>query len=193
MLGKLVMGMIIISLSPQLLEVGLDLSQNLTYQILNSTDVELCVGRVRKTIDDFSDMYWSLGQLNPTFGFIFPGLWLHYFGWGIFAIIAIRYLLVTLWIGLFPLTVFFYSFRITRTLGKNMMEQTILWTALQAFNASVVVAVALSTIPGTSSIAGAEEMFHIAHFGNFMIIMGAAIIVIAPIMATRLFRNFLPG
>lgn len=193
MLERLTIGLVLISISPQLLKLGLGLSQNVTYQILNTIEVEVFVDIVKEYVHSFSQSYVIVGQLSSTFGMIFPLLWLMYFVWGALAMIAIRYILLTLWIGLFPLTVFFYSFEITRTLGKNMMEQTILWTALQAFNASVIVGVVLAQAPGTSTIPGSENMFVIAHFANYLVFVGAAILILAPLMMTRLFRNFLPG
>lgn len=201
MLGKMVIGLIIISVSPQLLETGLNLSQNLTHQILNTVEIDAFVDVIKEYIRDFSRTYTWIGQLDPSFGFIFPFLWIMYLVWGILAMIAMRYILLVLWIGLFPLTVFFYSFEMTRTLGKNMMEQTILWTVLQTFNASVVVGVVLARIPGTGCIPGPglsclpveENIFIIGGFSNFMLFAGAAIFILAPLMMTRLFRNFLPG
>jgi hypothetical protein len=187
-LGKLVLGMAIISLSPKLLEFSLSLSKYATYHILDLIPIEIYIDLVKDFTSGFTELFMILGQLNQLIGFIFPYLWLWYVIWGAFLVIMLRYIAVILWISLFPLTVFFYSFEMTRDLGRNMMEQTIIWTLLQCFNACVITGVALSSI--TPEIQG---LFVIPLFADFRIFVGASMIILAPLMATRLFRNFLPG
>jgi len=188
MLEKLVIGLGVTSISPKLIDLSLNLSEQLTYRILNLIDVSVYIEIIKDFTEFYSTLYLFVAQLNPTLGFITPGIWIWYVFWGAFTVILVRYISLTILTALFPFTVFFYSFEITRDLGRNMMEQTILWIAMQEFIASTVVATVLCL-----TTSGIEDIFNISGFGNFLLFVGAGFVILAPFMMTRIFRNFLPG
>lgn len=194
LLVKFVIGMFIISISPIILDIGFKLSESLTYRILNMVDMNIYIEVIKQYVSNYSQLYLVIGQLGLDFGIVFPFLWLWWFVWGTFGILMIRYIILTLWISLFPITVFFYSFNTTHDLGRVMLEQTIVWTSLQVFNACVVVAVALAFIiprnPESLFIIGPS--IGIPFFADFLIFMSAFLLIMAPALTTRLFRNFLP-
>ncbi len=66
--------------------------------------------------------------------------------WGLGVYFFLRFAMVTLWLILFPLSILLYSFETTKSVGRNMLEQTIMWIFIQVFNAVIVVAIALCII-----------------------------------------------
>jgi len=77
--------------------------------------------------------------------------------WGLAVYFVLRFAIISLFIMVFPLSVLLYSFETTKAVGRNMLEQTIMWIFLQVFNAVVVVAIAMCIIqmqPGLLTIPG---------------------------------------
>lgn len=73
-------------------------------------------------------------KLLPKPDFTFPFLMTQMlFIFGLYGMLALRYLMMMLWTILFPFTIFFTTFELTKGLGRNMIEQTIFWTVVQVF------------------------------------------------------------
>jgi len=230
MIGKLVIGLLLISISPFVIKLFLDFSQGITQEILDQTDVKVAINEYNSVLwksyytsvlgiaspvltqeakqyvigpylkdmrirglsqealnavreealfdivrrpgimtGNFDEMLdkkvaeilkpppkWSpeyflknikvAPKADMTFPFLMTELLLVF---ALYGFLALRYLMVMLWTILFPFTIFFASFELTKGLGKNMIEQTIFWTILQIFFAVsvAVIAVGLTILP----------------------------------------------
>jgi hypothetical protein len=216
--SSLLIGMIIVSMSPALLKFSLDTSASATRMVMDRADVDGALNNLQETFGREANVFttdprtFSLGQHQTSlfivhFFLTFIEIELGYYTflpallvvWGILVFFSIRFLALTLFIILFPLSVFFYSFHSTRDVGRNMLEEFITWTLIQVFNGFVVAAIALSlgqmdqsfmqiqaNVPGFTG-GGLINMT----FG-FIPFTGCFVMLIAPLFIMRLFRNFLP-
>ncbi len=191
MLTKLIAGMIVISLSPAILQLFLSLSEGLTRVILGLTNVDIFLAVMDDLLDSLKWYFAMLTVVAMDIGF-YALLPIMGMVWGIFTVLFLRYVIVTLFCIIFPLIVFLYSFEFTRGLGRNMLEQMILWTVIQQFNAVflAVAAVCIATRP--------ENFMVIIPSGlplpdiDFLALVSSLAFVMAPLLVLRLFRNFLP-
>lgn len=199
MLTKFVIGMFLISISPAILEASLNLSERITSAVLNRVSIDKYTDLMRDYTRGHSNLTIFIAQLDFIYALFFPYLWLWWFVWGTFGILLIRYAILTLWISIFPIAVFLYTLNKTHDFGRVMLEQTIVWTGLQIFNACVVVAVVLA-----NSTIRDESLFKIGPtieipligpiplFTDFFLFMSVFLMIMAMTLTTRLFRNFLP-
>ena len=97
--------------------------------------------------------------------------------WGLGVYFFLRFAMVTLWLILFPLSILLYSFETTKSVGRNMLEQTIMWIFIQVFNAVIVVAIALCIIqskPGYMTVPGVPQwVSQPLAYGLVQTVMGA--------------------
>ncbi|MBU4266193.1 MAG: hypothetical protein KKE96_03095 [Candidatus Altiarchaeota archaeon] len=189
MLTKLLAGMVVISLSPAILELFLSVSGVLTGVILGLTDANIFLDVMDNVLESLDAIFMMLSLVDPSLGFHIM-LPIMFIVWGIFSIIFLRYAIVTMLCIIFPLAVFLYSFEFTKPLGRNMLEQMILWTAIQELNAVVIVAI-------TVVLATRPENFMVIKpllTPNFdlLALASCTVFIVAPLMVVRLFRNFLP-
>jgi len=213
---NLTTGMVLVSLSPPIAQAFIGFSAQTTSAILGTVDV----GIVTQNIDNT----FGGPSLPPTcplcilHAFMtFVEIELGYFTflpfllavWGTFIFFILRFIAVTLFTIVFPLGIFLYSFSATKDLGRNLLEEFILWVLLQEFNAAVAVAIALCLIqkpagfmsvdleiPNMEAILGSAN--GAAGIGTGLVLfefipfIGCFILVIAPFLMMRLFRNYLP-
>lgn len=189
MLTKLLAGMIVISLSPAILQLFLSLSEGLTRVILGLTDVNIFLTVMDDVLNSLHIFFAMITFVDMSLGF-YTMLPIMLIVWGIFGVLFLRYVIVTMFCIIFPLAVFLYSFEFTRPLGRNMLEQMILWTVIQEFNAVVLAAI-------TVSIATRPENFMVIDpIGlpgiDILAITSCIAFIITPLLVLRLFRNFLP-
>jgi len=189
MLTKLLTGMILISLSPAILQIFFSLSEGLTGVILGVTNIDTFLATMDELLSTLLIYFGMITFVDMSLGF-YTMLPMMLLVWGIFTVLFLRYVIVTLFCIIFPLIVFLYSFEFTRPLGRNMLEQMILWTVIQQFNAVILAAVAVC-------IATRPENFMIIRptgFPDIDILAATSCIVfiLAPLLVLRLFRNFLP-
>jgi len=122
---------------------------------------------------------------------------------GLYTLISIRYVMVTLWALLFPLMVFFLSFDMTRRIGRTMMEQAVLFTVLQIFYAITFTAVgaALTVLPpgmyGSYVITYhgfGESALLLGNLIEFSAFTGVACMVLylGPVVMFNLFQKLFP-
>jgi hypothetical protein len=191
----LIVGMIIISMSPLLLQGLVNLSADISGAILSQTDttivtrnLEITFGNAPdRSVQDFgienvlsvpvgiTEGYYTMGMdkiksLTCTLCMMhlmvtFTEIELGYYTflpfllviWGLGVYFFLRFAMITLFMIIFPLSVLLYSFETTKAVGRNMLEQTIMWIFLQVFSAVIVVSIALCIIqsqPGMLSIPG---------------------------------------
>jgi len=189
MLTKLLAGMIVISLSPAILELFLSVSEVLTRVILRLIDVNIFLTAMDDVLDslDMIFMLISLVDINMGFYVMLP---IMFIVWGIFSILFLRYAIITMFCIIFPLAVFLYSFEFTKPLGRNILEQMILWTAVQELNAIVIVAITVVIATRPENFMVLKPLF--APNFDILAIAACLVFILTPLMVLRLFRNFLP-
>ena len=243
LMKSLIVGMIIISLSPVLLSALLNFSALSTKAIMGQADVSVVTdnlqnvfgtpenegmsGIITDTIlsdstmglaGDPTDlknvpnyiashtctlciMHWmaTFGEIELGYYTFLPFMLMI---WGLGIYFFIRFAMITLWLIIFPLSMLLYSFETTKAVGRNMLEQTIMWIFLQIFNAVVIVAIALCiiqskpglmTIPGIPQWIGEPLAFGVLQTAVWAIPMArdtiigqAAGTILTPIIATKL-------
>ncbi len=102
-------------------------------------------------------------------------------------VLAIRYIVLVGFFVMFPMTIFLYSFKITRGIGRPLMEKTILWIFAQAAEGLMFAAVALVFLDsGITPLIGSDAMF--------AAVATAALLALTftPPLMVLLFKDFLP-
>ena len=99
-------------------------------------------------------------------------------------VVIARYLIVSAFVIIFPLTIFLYLIEYTRSIGRRLMEQTLLWIFLQAIEAVVLLGIA-SLVYVSAGALGEEAiaLFRLA---------GIIVLICAPALTIIFFRDFLP-
>jgi len=124
----------------------------------------------------FQDFSWF--SLEASIAFLFLALLILSLP---LIIISIRYLAVTLFTMILPLTIFLYLFLPTRGIGRLLLEQTLLWTSVQ-----VTESVALISVVAIISLLPYNELKIIIE------IAGILMLVVVPLITVSFFKNFLP-
>jgi len=119
-------------------------------QAMDTAKKETTIGRVFTLLEKVK----ITPQASFTFPFLMAAMLLIF---GLYGFLALRYLMMMVWTVLFPLTIFFSSFELTKGLGRNMLEQTIFWLILQVFYAISLAVVSV----GFALIPKGFEFFHI--------------------------------
>jgi hypothetical protein len=231
LMKSLVVGMIVISLSPVLLSALLNFSAITTRAIMGQADVTVVTDNLqnvfgipanRGIVEITTDTF--LGGPDLTAPLDLPGYleshtctlcimhWMATFAeielgyytflpfmlmiWGMGVYFFLRFAMITLWLMIFPLSMLLYSFETTKAVGRNMLEQTIMWIFLQVFNAVVVVAIALCIIqskPGIMVIPGIPQWIGEGLVIGVLGTVSGAIslpfiggVALSPVVATRL-------
>jgi len=143
LLGWFIVSLILISLSPAILLVLMEISRMLAILILGIADPNLGIRVMKSGTDVLFDFFRVLNFIDMSGGtelgvLDFGFLQLLYF------MLILRYMMVGLWGILFPVTIFFYSIKPLRVLGKSMFAQTIIWMFVQVAWAIGLIAVAVS-------------------------------------------------
>jgi hypothetical protein len=217
MMTKMVIGMLLVSVSPTLLEVCFNISGEATRSILDQGKAETTIaaetygGVLRKTWDTaFAAVYGpksvSLAleiteiskkmkgfklkvEASRTIPMLMTVFTLFI---GLYGLLAFRYFMVMFFTLLFPLTIFFLCFDPTKKLGGTLLEQTLLWTLLQEFYAITMVAVGIGMAILPESLA--EQGFGFAGFVKigFFEAAGCITMMMGPIILFMLLRKLLP-
>lgn len=178
-------GMIFVILSPYIIGFILSFSHDRTNDILNlwpgNPMSALGGGDGRlNAVDYFASRFegFSWASLEGSLPFM---LILLIIVAGTLGVVMLRYLAVSFFMLVLPLTIFFYSFHPTRGVGRRMLEQTLLWTFSQVAEAMALVLVAyvVSFTP--------ESDVRI-----ITVITGAFVILIVPLAIVGFFRDFIP-
>jgi hypothetical protein len=180
LLPKLIISMVLVTLSPYILQLLLNASVTLANDILVLNPAK---GK-NIYLETFNYIGWEfayktaidfdIGYVILLLGFLLI--------FGIFFAITLRYILLTTFLILFPLAIFFYFFDITKGLGRKMLEQTFIWAFAQGMYALIYV---LSTL----------GVIFLGLDGRAMIITGLVasfIFIISPFTLFILIRRFLP-
>ena len=99
----------------------------------------------------------------------------------IYVFFALRYLVLLSLTFVFPIAIFLYTFKVTRGIGRPMLEQTVLWTFMQPVVAAIFMAAGL----GLHFLSLPKDLSMVATFIVVFIIM------LMP-FTTLFVRRFLP-
>jgi len=149
--GKLIIGLILISISPLIVKLMFYISGTLTKQIMNLADIDLALGSFKAGMGKLWSMFKWLTIIHRYGGmdiFLFDTSLLMM----IYIILVIRYIMVGILAVLLPVTILLYSWDITRHMGKTIIEQTIIWTFMQIGWAVglIVVSISIATLPSVA-------------------------------------------
>ncbi|MBU4201937.1 MAG: hypothetical protein KKB85_02165 [Candidatus Altiarchaeota archaeon] len=174
--GWLLASLVMVSLSPLIMLLLMETSRMFATVVLGIADPNLGIHAMKGNTDVLFDTFKALNWIGKDYGveiavLDFSFLKVLYF------ILMLRYMMVGLWGILLPVTLFFYSIKASRGLGKSMFAQTIMWTFMQVAWSIGLIAIAVS-------FAGIQEVYpqfplmyiHLASFFLFfaspMVILG---------------------
>lgn len=180
LLLKMLASIVVVSLSTQILQVLFNISYNLSTGIigLSKTNMQTIF---MDTINDLVKVFSVSAITTFDGGYVFL-LLIFFLIMTTFIILAMRYIILLFFVLLFPLGIFFYTFSMTRSIGRTIIEQIILWTFMP---------VAVTMIIVTANIG--INLFVIG--GDLKTIMGiTAFIAVAasPIILVAMIKRFLP-
>jgi len=135
---RLVASMVVLSLSTHLMILLFSVSRELTesiFSMISTTEIRLILESAAENV------FWMFARLTPVddeMGIIFHML---LFVLAILPYISVllRYILLTMLVIAFPLSIFLYSIPVLQGIGRKMLEQTLVWTFLQVMFALVIV------------------------------------------------------
>ena len=100
-------------------------------------------------------------------------------------VVIARYLIISLFVMIFPLTLFLYLFLPTRKTGKRIMEQTLIWIFLQVIEAITMVSAVTIIIIFSPFLV--QDALVVLDLGAILAL------VVIPIATVLFFKDFLPG
>ena len=207
MLVHLIIGMLLVSQSMLIIKLFIDTSTIATKAIVNRASVDISI-----VPQNMISIFGAEHAAIPTsvLGILHVFLTdveieLGYFSmlpfllcvWGTLVVFLLRYAIIILWIILFPLAIALYSFETTRDLGRNLLEQTIVWVLMQEFIAVIALSTALVLMQKQANYLSPSftvPLVEIQFTGvfDFVPFMGCFVIIVAPLLMLRIFRSFLP-
>jgi len=186
---KLIISLTLISLTPYILKILFFLTKNIAESILAQSNVEYFKFAFNAVIDKLKLAHQVAALINIEFGY-YTFLPMFLTVWGIYIILILRYMALILWIIFFPVAIFLYSFNFTKNIGRNILEQTILWSFLQVFNALII---ATATVCMISKPHGFMDLQIFMGYGiDILMVVGVIGLGLAPAVMLVWFRNFLP-
>jgi len=133
---RLIVGMVMVSLSPIIFQFILNFSNYLTYQIFYQAAIDL--GKIKGTLGNIANMslvlfvFWYFSLVVSFLALLIAG---------------VRYVATMIMAAIFPLTLFFYFTNLTRGLGNSLLKTTLLVIFSQLVQA-VMFALALGSVSG---------------------------------------------
>ncbi|GAG40930.1 unnamed protein product, partial [marine sediment metagenome] len=142
---KLIYSLILLSLSPSLLELLFFLSSSVTSYVMSVVDIEIALGILERATDGFYAMIVTLFGIwvkaEGAGGFFAASFSLTYYI--LYILIIGRFVFVTLFAMLLPLSMFLYSFYSTRVVGRTLFRQLLILTFIQVTWGIALVAIAI--------------------------------------------------
>lgn len=180
-LPGIIAGMALTPISPHIMGILLNISGGLTHEIfslLPGDPTRIFTEPITTLIAEFGGLNdFSAQAALPFFLFSLFLLSMN------LILFVTRYIIVSIFIAIFPITLFLYCFNITRDMGRSLMEHTLIWIFSQ-----VIVAVVLVSIYGLFLIDPLQ--------GGVLIISGlvaSLMLIITLLGSVFTFKNFLPG
>jgi hypothetical protein len=179
-LPRLAASMIVTSLSIPILRLMFQASYAFCRDLLENSGVPTHA-LFTETLGDLVLMFSSSAASSYDAGYIFL-MAIYAVAIGTVTILAVRYVVLLAFTLVFPLAVFLYTFNISRDLGRFMLEQTILWTFLQAM---ITVALVVANL-GVKFLGITGDLKTIAGITAFVLVF------FSPVLLLTRIRRFLP-
>ncbi len=177
---RLILSIGVIILTVPIFQLFLDLTQLISALALNLVDINIAK---KFMCDECMNALTFEFVVITTIAFwsgLFIALFQTVFYFGAFLVLVLRYYMIILLAVMFPFTVFFNSFHLTRRLGAEMMYQSGWWIAMQFLEALVIIGITLAVMHIPAELMSDE---------SFRIGMGLAsflLVAIAPLFAMGL-------
>jgi hypothetical protein len=207
MIVQLIIGMLLVSQSMAIIKIFIDTSSIVTRAIVNraSVDISIIPQNIASifgvqhvpTMSSLGILHYFLTYVEIELGY-FTMLPFLLMVWGALVIFFLRYAIIVLWIVLFPLAIALYSFETTRDLGRNLLEQTIVWVLMQEFIAVIALSTALVLLQKPANYFSPTLVVPLINTPvfsgvfDFVPFIGCFTILVAPLLMLRIFRSFLP-
>jgi len=145
MLPGIIAAMFLAMLSPHIMNILFYISEQLFLGIIGQAPKNAMaillpdredINPISYFMSKFDRITWYSGEGSAPFLFISLLILV-----SLLAVVIARYLVVSLFVMIFPLTLSLYLFLPTRTMGKRLMEQTTIWIFLQVIEAITFVSV----------------------------------------------------
>jgi hypothetical protein len=181
------------SLLPQLIAsiVAISLSYQILMVLFNSS-TELCIGVIDAGkvnmgalfLDTINDLvkFFSAATITSFDGGLVFMIMIFSLTFGLITMLTLRYVVLLFFTMLFPIGIFFYTIPGLRSIGRVILEQTVLWTFVQ---------VAITLIIATTSIG--VKLLGIT--GDLKTILGITAFIAcigSPIILLSMIKRFLP-
>ncbi|ODS42924.1 MAG: hypothetical protein MSIBF_06595 [Candidatus Altiarchaeales archaeon IMC4] len=183
-LTNLLLGMLLIGLSPFILKAMAFTSHYMASAVLEPT-INVHLEDVYATTLKgwlFVLKYDAAKQINPEYALVY-GFMAVILATGPMMVMAIRYIVVVFFSVIFPITLFLYFFKPTRGIGRTMLEQTILWNFISVIEALMLV-IALYAVDLGRAFPG-ELPFYVA-------MTTLILLTVAPLIFISSLKEFLP-
>jgi hypothetical protein len=147
MLGRLMITMVLVSVSPLITRIVFSISSGLTEGIFSLVSMTLIKDILRGGMHGVMVLTTWLMTPEAVLGLI-PFILTFVFSWMPYLVISLRNIVLTALMIALPLGILLYSIPSLKSIGKTILEQFLVWTFLQSFMALglVSVAKAFSTI-----------------------------------------------
>ena len=144
LLKRLIVSMVLFSMSPLIIEAMLVTSQNISSAIIGQADPS----NVKMVLDGgIWGSYLIFCKLGITDLEVAIAYWTSLFvmAWLPYMVIGMRHIMMTLFCMVFPIGIALYSFVYLRDIGRKILEQTIVWIFLQSFLAVAILVISLGS------------------------------------------------
>jgi len=184
-----IVAMVLVMVSPHIINILFYLSRTLCSSVISQwggdpftviLPTDKSINPIYYFMAKFQGLTWYSSEAAAPFLFIA----LLILG-GLFTAIVARYIILSLFLMIFPLTIFLYLFLPTREVGKRLMEQTIVWTFMQVIEATAVVCIA--TLISIFSVYLAADVLVLLQVG------GILVLIAVPVASVLYVRDFLPS
>ena len=172
--------MVAVSLSMPILRLMFQLSNAFCKDLIDKSGVPTSA-LFTETLGDLVRMFAASAATSYDAGYVFL---MAVFGIavGTLTLLALRYLVLVAFTLVFPLAIFLYTFSISRNVGRFMLEQTILWTGVQAI---ITVALVVANL-GISLLGLSGDLKTLAGLTAF------GLVFVSPVLLLTMIRRFLP-
>lgn len=141
---KLILSMVLFSLSPTIMEIFMGVSYGLTKALMDSCDLDLVEQVFKKGI---WGSFWILVKLGMTDLELAIPYWtsLYVMAWLPYMVISLRYILLSMLFMVVPLGIAFYSLPVVKGIGRHILDFSLVWLFMQVFFGVGIMAIAHST------------------------------------------------
>lgn len=147
MLTNLIIGLVLISLSPGVLKVFFIISENLANALI-SMGANAGISALKGASGGLYEKFWKLTLIHRTGGIELFAIHTTLL-FGLTLLLLLRHVMVILFGMLLPLAFFLYLFYPTKHIGKGLFMQTFLWTFMPIawILALVIIGTVIGSIP----------------------------------------------